>query len=288
MRSLLVVAVLCTVVHGQTFTSTVDQVAVPVTIQTEPNEAVVDLRPDDFRVFDDGRSVPIVAFGRIRQSLDVLLLLDTSRSMMRSLSEVRSAASAVIAQLAPDDSFQVGTFSSTLRLSPPFSADDGQLAAHLPLAPGANMTMLYDALMEGCAVFTGEMNRRAIFVVSDGVDTASAASARSVMRRAAETNVAIYAVGIDSHYVEGGKPIARSPDRILREIAEDTGGVYVNAGGNRDFSRLFASTIEELRRQYILGFTPAHADGRLHPLVVTIRRPNIRIRARKHYFAPVS
>jgi VWFA-related protein len=286
MRSLLVVVALCTLVRAQTFKSTVDQVAVPVTIHSELNEPI-DLRPDDFRVFDDGRPVPILAFGRIRQSVHVLLLLDTSRSMVQSLSEVRSAASAVIARLAPDDSVQVGTFSSVLRLSPPFSAEDNQLATRLTLVPGANVTILYDALVEGCAAFTSEMDRRAIFVLSDGMDTASVASARTVMQRAAETNVAIYAVGLSSRYVERGKPIVRAPDSTLREIAEDTGGGYVHAGTDRDFSRLFAPMIEELHQQYMLGFTPAHADGRLHSLVVTVRRPNTNIRARKHYVAPV-
>ena len=288
MRSLLVAVALCGLVRAQTFRSTVDQVAVPVTIQSERNEPVVDLRPDDFRVFDDGRPVPIVAFGRIRQSVHVLLLLDTSTSMMQSLSEVRTAANAVIARLAPDDSVQVGTFSSSLRLSPPLSADDSQLAARLPLVPGANMTILYDALVEGCGAFTGEMDRRAIFVVSDGTDTSSSASARSVIERAAETSVAIYAVGVSSRYTERGKPIVRAPDSTLRQIAEDTGGRYVYAGAGRDFSVLFASMIEELHQQYLLGFTPAHADGRLHELLVTIRRPNVTIRARKRYLAPFS
>jgi len=286
MRSLFVTLGLCTVLHAQTFKSTVDQVVVPVTIQRDSNEQAIDLRPDDFRVFDDGRPVPIVSFGKIRQSVHVLLLLDTSTSMMQSLSNVRSAASAVIAQLAPDDTVRVGTFSSFLRLSPPFSAEDEQLAPRLPLVPGANMTILYDALVEGCSVFTGEMDRRAIFVVSDGMDTASSASARTVMQRAAEANVAIYAVGLDSRDVERGKPTMRAPDRTLREIAEDTGGGYVYAGIGRDFSRLFAAMIEELHQQYILGFTPAHSDGRLHSLEVTVRRPNVKIRARKHYLAP--
>ena len=99
MRSLVVIVGLCTVVSAQTFKSTVHQVAVPVTIHSELNEPLTDVRPDDFRVFDDGRPVPIVAFGRVRQSVHVLLLLDTSRSMAAVVdSEVRSAANAVIAQ----------------------------------------------------------------------------------------------------------------------------------------------------------------------------------------------
>jgi Ca-activated chloride channel homolog len=283
--TLLVAVVLCPVLSAQTFKSTVDQVAIPVTIQTGANQPVLDLQPTDFRVFDDGRPVAIVAFGRMRQPLHVLLLLDTSRSMMQSLTEVAAAADAVIGQLAPDDSFQVGTFSNSLRMSPVFSADDMQVATRLSLVPGANTTALYDALVEGCGVFTGE-KRRAIFVVSDGTDTASSASARTAMQRAAETNVSIHAVGIGSRYTESGKSVMRAPDPVLREIAEDSGGGYVNAGTGRDFAQLFARMIEELRREYILGFTPARADGRLHSIVVTTRRPNMKVRARKHYLAP--
>jgi VWFA-related protein len=286
MRSLLVVVALCAPVGAQTFRSTVDHVAVPVTIHREPNESATDLRPEDFREFDNGRPAPIVAFGKVRQSVHVLLLLDTSRSMSESLSDIRSAAGAVIAQLAPDDSIRVGTFSSFLRLSPPLSADDSQLATRLALAPGANMTSLYDALVEGCSVFTNEMDRRAIIVVSDGTDTASSASARTVMQHAAEANVAIYAVGLSSRSMERGKSLVRPPDPVLREIAADTGGGYVHAGTNRDVSGVFKAMVEELHQQYMLGFIPAHADGRVHSLMVTTRRSNATIRARKHYLAP--
>jgi VWFA-related protein len=275
-----------TFVHAQSFRSTVNHVAIPVTIQGELNEHPADLQPEDFRVFDDGRPVPIAAFGKVRRSVHVLLLLDTSRSMMESLPEVRSAANAVIAQLAPGDSIRVGTFSSSLRLSPPFSSDDSYMAERVPLAQGANMTILYDALAEGCAAFSSETEHRAIFVVSDGTDTASSISARDVMLRAAETNVAIYAVGLGSRRNERGRSYVRAPDATLREIAEDTGGRYVDAGAARDFSRLLGPMIEELHQQYILGFTPAYADGRLHSLVVTTRRANVKIRARKHYMAP--
>ena len=72
--------------------------------------------------------------------------------------------------------------------------------------------------------FTGEMDSRAIFVVSDGMDTASDASARDVMQKAAEANVAIYAVGLTSRYIERGKSVVRAPNPALREIADDTGG----------------------------------------------------------------
>jgi Ca-activated chloride channel homolog len=288
MRSVAAVIALCGFAHAQTFNSNVEQVAVPVTVSSERNAPLSDLRPNDFRVFDDGRPVPIVAFGRVRQSVHMVLLLDTSASMMQSLPEVSAAATALVAHLGPDDSVQVGTFSSSLQLSPPLSAPDHQMVERLRLVAGGNTTILYDALIEGCGAFTNEMSRRAIFVVSDGVDTSSSATARTVMQRAAEANVAIYAVGVSGRYVERGKPIVRPPDATLRQIAEDTGGRYVFAGTGEGLSQLFASMVEELYQQYMLGFTPAQADGRLHSLIVTTSRPNVTIRARKHYLAPIS
>jgi VWFA-related protein len=171
MRSVLVVVALFSLVRAQTFKTTVDHVAIPVTVSSDLAKPATDLRPDDFQVFEDGRPVPIVSFGKIRQSVHIVLLVDTSRSMMQSLSEVSAAASAVLAQLTPGDTVQVGTFSSHLRLSPPLTFDDSQVAARLSLAPGSNLTVLYDALLEGCSAFTSDMERRAIFVVSDGIDT---------------------------------------------------------------------------------------------------------------------
>src|SRR5690349_9904390 len=132
-----------TVIGGQTFTTAVDQVAVPITLLAQLPHQVVDLQAADFSVFDDGRRVPIVAFGKVRQSFHILLLLDTSRSMTESLSQVGSAAQAVTGSLSAGDSIQVGTFSSTLRLSPAFSGDDAHLAARAAVSPGANMTILY-------------------------------------------------------------------------------------------------------------------------------------------------
>jgi VWFA-related protein len=275
------------IVSGQTFKTAVDHVAVPITVLGQSQDHVADLGAADFSVFDDGRRVPIVAFGKVRQSLHILLLLDTSRSMTESLSQVRSAAEAILGELDPGDSIQVGTFSSTLRLSPVFSGDDARLAARVLVAPGANMTILYDALLEGCRAFTSEMTRRAIFVVSDGTDTASAGSPRTVMQHAAEANVSIYAVGLPN--IEAGRsgPIVRAPDSALREIAEHAGGRYVYAGTGRDYATLFAPMIDELHQQYIVGFTPARADGRVHALVVTTKRPNVQVRARKTYMAPI-
>ena len=288
LRFVIATAALWTVVHAQTFKVSVDQVVIPLTIVSERDEPIGELGPADFRVFDDGRPVEIGSFARFAQSIHVLLLLDTSGSMHQSLSEVRSAAAAVLAGLAAEDSVQIGSFSNFLRLSPALSARDRALLDRLSVVPGANITRLYDALVEGCGVFSGGAHRRVIFVVSDGMDTASTASARAVMDRAAEAYAAIYGVGLRSRYMARGRQIVRMPDPALRQIAADTGGRYVDAENARDLAAIFRAMMDDVHQQYFLAFTPVRADGRLHSLAVTIKRPGLRVRARRQYSAPAA
>jgi len=285
MRVLFPIIVSWTVLHAQTFKITADHVVVPVTVVSDRSEPIADLGRDDFRVFDNGRSVPIVSFGNFQEPVHILFLLDTSRSMLHSLSEAKAAVAAVVSRLHASDSVQIGTFSSSLQMSPVFSAADSDLLSRLVLVPGANVTNLYDVLVESCSVFSRDDERRTIFIVSDGMDTASSASARTVMERAAAANVTIYALGLSSRSLERGTWIVRAPDSTLRQIAEDTGARYVYAGDGRDLSRIFAAMVEELHQQYLLAFVPTDRNGRLHSLVVTTRRPDIRIRSRKHYWA---
>jgi Ca-activated chloride channel family protein len=285
MRVLLPIIVLWTVLHAQTFKITVDHVVVPGTVVSDLSEPIADMARDDFRVFDNGRSVPIVSFGTFQEPVHILFLLDTSRSMLHSLSEAKAAVAAVASRLRATDSVQIGTFSNSLQLSPVFSAADNDLLGRLVLVPGANVTNLYDVLVEGCSAFTRDGERRTMFIVSDGMDTASSASVSTVMERAAAANVTIYALGLSSRNRERGKWIARAPDSTLREIAEDSGGRYVYAGDGRDLSRIFTAMLEALHQQYLLAFVPTDLNGRLHSLVVTTRRPDIRVRARKHYWA---
>jgi Ca-activated chloride channel homolog len=245
---------------------------------------VTDLRREDFRVFDDGRPVPVAVFANARRPARILLLLDTSSSMTGSLPNLQSAAHAFLSRLAPDDVVRLGTFSDRLRLSPTFLPVGDESLARLPIAPGSNQTVLYDALAEACDAFDGD-DRRVIVVVSDGADTASSASARIVMERATVAGVAIYAIGLNSRFVERGRSVVRAPDPALREIAEDTGGGYVFGEKSSDLNELFAPIIDELHQQYIIGFTPADADGRIHSLVIRVNHPAVEVRARRHYFA---
>jgi hypothetical protein len=96
----------------------------------------------------------------------------------------------------------------------------------------------------------------------------------------------IYAVGVNSRYVEGSRAVNRRPDPDLRVVAEETGGGYFEASNRQDLKEQVGRISEELHRQYLLAFSPSHADGRIHSLLVRVARPGAVAHARRSYRAP--
>jgi hypothetical protein len=73
--------------------------------------------------------------------------------------------------------------------------------------------------------------------------------------------------------------------REIIDVVEETGGGHFELKSNDDLGDTFARVAEELRHQYLLGFSPASLDGKVHKLEVQLTRPGCRVRARKSYVA---
>jgi VWFA-related protein len=91
----------------------------------------------------------------------------------------------------------------------------------------------------------------------------------------------IYAIGLQSEYA--GR--VTRPDRSLRRLAEQTGGGYFELRRTADLNSTFTRVLNELHRQYVLGFTPEKLDGTLHTLEVRTTAAGATVRARKSYLA---
>jgi Ca-activated chloride channel homolog len=292
MRSLPLAVLVGALVAGpfataQTFRADIRAVAVFATVKDESGHLVTDLREPDFRVFDDGRPVTLALFDATPQPMDVVLLLDTSRSMAGSLTTLREAAGALLARLGPQDRTRVAAFSDVTMFGPAFSDDSQELMPQIPRTIGANMTRLYDALVEAVDAFDGsqrQTRRRVVVVLTDGADTASSANRDAVVTRAREADAMIYAIGLNGVDVVRGRPVVRPPDRDLRHIAEETGGGYVEARGN-NLSDQLERVVAELHGQYLLGFL-SPADGRVHGLSVRVVRAGCTVHSRRSYLAP--
>ena len=180
----------------------------------------------------------------------------------------------------------MAAFSDVLRLGPEFSDNRDELVRQLPCAPGANTTRLYDALAGSLDAFGPANRRRVLIVFSDGADTASSLDRDAVIARAREADAMIYAIGLTSRYIEGGRRVVRSPDVELQHMANETGGGYVDATNAAELRTLFERIADELHRQYLFAFTPIAADGRVHALAFRATCPGCVVHARRSYVAP--
>jgi VWFA-related protein len=115
--------------------------------------------------------------------------------------------------------------------------------------------------------------------------TRRARQAREVIERSRAEEVMVYAIGIRSRMVVGNQRIETRPDRGLKRLAEETGGGFYELKGTDELGPTFTKVAQELRSQYVLGFSPAVLDGKVHKLEVRLSQPTLQARARKTYLA---
>ena len=127
--------------------------------------------------------------------------------------------------------------------------------------------------------------RRVVLVFTDGEDTASKTGFRTVLDRARDEEVMVYSIGLESEFFNGVRVQRSRPSRDLRKISDETGGGYFELKKSDQLAPTFTRVAQELRSQYLLGFTPAALDGKPHRLEVRLKRPGLTARARKSYIA---
>jgi Ca-activated chloride channel family protein len=122
--------------------------------------------------------------------------------------------------------------------------------------------------------------------LTDGDDTDSRIGFGTVVDRARTEEVMIYAIGLESRYMgPNGRMVRSRPDRGLRKLADETGGGYFELEKSADLAPTFTKVAQELHSQYVLGFTPTQLDGRVHKLLVKMKRAGLTARARRSYLA---
>lgn len=271
-----VVWALLAVPQQPTFRSGVQTVALHATVRSSEGRLVPNLTADDFEVRDEGRVVPITLFSADPQPITVVLLLDMSGSMESHFLRVREATGALIEALRDDDRLRIGTFGTEIALSPWLTGDKTILRRVLAeeLWPGG-MTPLWTTARAAMKSLDGESGRRVILSLTDGAAT-DGNHIGTVQRLAQDGGFMFYAIGIE------GSPL----DAGMVSLTNLTGGGHFALQPGDDLAATFTRVIEELRHQYVLGFTPPVMDGKTHAVSVRVKRPGMNVRARKNYKAP--
>jgi len=212
------------------FRSGVDFVPVSVTVTDRSGRFVADLRQTNFRVFEDGREQPIVHFAADRVPISLGLALDTSDSMRGTkLAEAQAALGRFLGDLlGPDDEICLYRFADRPALVQSWTTDRSQLRRSLGEVRAGGATALIDTVAEALPmVQTGQRMKRVLVLISDGRDTASVTHPDHLASLIRETDVLIYAIGIDGRARPVLQPSAgKTPPRypIPRPFPTPRGG----------------------------------------------------------------
>jgi Ca-activated chloride channel family protein len=255
------------------------------TVTDAQRRLVPSLTQEDFEILDNDKPQPITVFRNEIQPISVVVMLDTSGSMTATIPLLRQAAEQFVLRLLPADKARVGAFNDKIQFAGTFTSNRDELVGALRDLDYGNSTKLWDAVAASLDELKGIEGRKVVLVFTDGDDTASKASLGSVTDRARAEDVMIYAIGLESNYFDGTRMVRSRPDRGLRKIADETGGGYFELQKTSELAPTFTRVAQELHSQYVLGFTPAQLDNRVHRLTVRVKKPGMMARARRSYVA---
>ena len=261
------------------FRSGTETVAVYATVSDAQGRLVPDLTREDFLVYDDGRAVEISLFSNDRQPITVAIMLDMSGSMLPRFLEVRESTLWFVNALLPDDRASIGSFGEEVAVSPLLTGDKKVLArvVNEELWPVGG-TPLWNAADAAMTALVGQAGRRVVLMLTDGADSCRLPRCRrfgDIERRAKREEFMFYAIAMD----------ARGLGTQIVQLTRQTGGGQFSLTPGDDLTDTFARVADELRHQYLIGFSPAVLDNREHRLDVRVAHAGMEARARTSYHA---
>ena len=256
-----------------------------VTVVDANNRLVTDLGRDDFEVFDNGRPQEITIFDNEVRPFSVAVMLDTSISMTDRMNDLYAGAEQFLLRLLPHDKAMVGAFNDKIEFASGLTSDRNSLVSGLKHLDFGNQTRLYDAVHASLDEIEKVEGRKVILLFTDGADFGSRLSSGKALERARDAEVMIYGIGLETEFFNGQMVVRSKPDSILNRFATETGGGYFDLKKDADLNSSFTRIAQELRSQYLLGFSPAALDGKVHRLEVRAKRPGLKTRSRRSYTA---
>ena len=269
-----------------------EYVLLPVVVFDKKGRFAEALDEKDFRVWVEGKSVRLDTFDRDeRAPVSFAFLVDTSGSMKiaSKLDMARDAIRQIISNRQPGDDFALFAFADEeVRPVAPFSSDPRALLKELDALEPEGETALFDAVAATPSrLVEGKNAKRAILLFTDGIDNASHLSSLEMAEILQQVSTPVYAVGIKNAAFD------RLTDREREELALDnlkmlalsSGGQMYLASGEEDLRPLAQKIDAEVRKQYLLGFTPSgQGDVKYRVVVVSVARPGSwDVRTRRGY-----
>lgn len=233
----------------------------------------------DFTVLENGTPQSLSAFIEADFPAAVALAIDRSVSMKGTpLTVARTAGRVFVSSLRPEDRVGLIGIGSQVELLAPIETNRTRISAALDALDPWGTTSLHDAIIQSMDLLATETRRRALVLLSDGADRYSTAGEADVLDHARRHDVLVYPIAL-----------GRTRPRLFSELASLSGGRSFHLRDARDLQPTLQAIAEELRHQYLLGYTPkgpAATPGEWRSITVRVNRPGVRVRARGGYLVP--
>jgi VWFA-related protein len=289
----------------------VDLVTLACAVDTREGTPAENLKAEDFKVLDNGQPREIRNLWHESDlPLTVALVADVSGSQAGYVRSHREALSQFLKQvIGPRDRAMVVEVAREAWLIAGLSGSSADLSAAVErigtpegksspmLGPvcrnetfphGCGGTALWHGLYYTAKELKPVAGRKAIIVLSDGMDTGSDIRLNDLIEMAQSAGTVVYAIKYASpmRFLSISGAIAQAVSRGLERVTRETGGLTFSNPGHKT-AEVFSKIESDLRNMYVLGFTPpADArDGKFHKLDVTTARPDLVVRSRAGYWA---
>ena len=306
-----------------------DLVLLNVGVADTKGRPILDLSRGDFVVYEDGVRQTITSFEPTQTPFSLVLLLDMSGSTLNFRTSLKAAAVRFLDAIGPEDRVAVVTFHGAkkqgkedkIETLAPFTTDRRKMAQAISLAEGAGETNLYKALQYALKELAREGKRRkAVVVLTDGVDTeldrqdrtvtSSAVTneeaiaaikpeaspiLNAVLNAADRQGVTIYPMALPSGDPKKFEPLTppqaakyAAARARLEALANRTGGQLHDVYRLEDMGRIYAQVAAEMRTLYSIAYQSTarqKRDGNWRAITVSVARPELIARTRPGYYA---
>jgi Ca-activated chloride channel homolog len=235
------------------FKKEVQEVVLHATVVDNKHRMVMDLGRDAFTVFEDGKPQVITSFRHEDIPVAMGIVIDNSGSMRDKRDEVNKAALNLVRASNPQDQVFVVNFNDEYYLDQDFTNSIPKLKDALEKVEARGGTALYDAVVASAdELKQSKLQKKVLFVVTDGEDNASRESLEEAVKRLQEENgPSVYAIGLL------GEERQRRARRALETIADDTGGIAFFPKNLNQVDEISSTVARDIRSQYTIGYKPS-------------------------------
>jgi Ca-activated chloride channel family protein len=296
---------------SQTITQVVNLVDVLFTVLNRRNKLVPDLQKEDFQIFDEKSPQEIRYFSKQTDlPLRIGMLVDTSNSIRDRIKFEQDASINFLFSVlrrGRDEAF-VMTFDDEPQVVQAFTSDAGLLRDQIMQTRAGGGTAIYDAIYDACQKQLShpprppgdqpDIVRRVMILISDGDDNLSTHTRGEAIEMAQRTSVVIYTISTSTQWIQlsqtdpdklaSRKTHLTEGDKILQDLADETGGRAFFPYHVDDLDQSFQDIGDELRNQYSIAYMPTNyvLDGRYHRIRIEVpEHKGYQVRARRGYFA---